>query len=399
MLKPAKYLLCVAALMASNSYAVPANTDYEVIEEPAMRAPEATNAALLKLAQTDERTFAVGDYGVVLFRDNQGDEWQQAHVDTSVLLTSLDFADNQTGWAVGHHGVIIKTSDAGETWQRQLDGFDILELQKTSFEQQLQEFQAELETADEVTAEELAYEIENIEYELESLAFALETEGPTRPLLSVFAYDNNEVLVAAAYGLMLKTSDGGASWQIISNRLDNERGYHYNAFSYDGTYTYVAAESGTFYRSPDRGESWEQMEFPYNGSLFGTHVDNNNTLWVYGLRGNVFSSQDQGETFTQSTAGTRVNLSGSTLADNGNSVIVGHSGIIAVFDQSGALINVMEHASGDVLTDVVAHGDGSYTLVGQGGLLRFIAPVLPENGMPPTAGDQTQAPTAAQGQE
>ncbi|RUO65367.1 Uncharacterized protein SAMN06297229_1232 [Pseudidiomarina planktonica] len=397
MLKPVKYLFCVAALAASSSYAAPTNTSYEVIEEPAMRAPEATSAAMLKLAQTDERTFAVGDYGIVLFRDNQDAQWQQAEVDTSVLLTSVDFADNQHGWAVGHHGVIIHTNDAGETWQRQLDGFDILELQKVAFEQQLQEFEAELETADDATAEELAFEIENIEYELESLAFALESEGPTRPLLSVFAINKDEILVAAAYGLMLKSSDGGASWQVISNRLDNERGYHYNAFAYDGTYTYVAAESGTFYRSPDRGESWEQVDFPYNGSLFGAHIDNNNRLWVYGLRGNVFYSDDQAESFTRVTAGTRVNLSGSTLTAKGNSVVVGHSGVIAIFNPNGTLIQLTEHVSGDVLTDVVAHDDGSFTLVGQGGLLSFIAPALPVETAP--ANEQTPAPTAAQGQE
>ncbi|MEX1222683.1 MAG: YCF48-related protein [Idiomarina sp.] len=399
MLKPVKYLFCVAALAASSSYAAPTNTNYEVIEEPAMRAPEATSAAMLKLAQTAERTFAVGDYGIVLFRDEQGGDWQQAQVDTSVLLTSVDFADNQHGWAVGHHGVIIHSQDGGESWQRQLDGFDILELQKVSFEQQLNEFQTELENADEATAEELAFEIENLEYELESLAFALESEGPTRPLLSVLAFNKNEVLVAAAYGQMLKTSDGGATWQLISERLDNERGYHYNAFSYDGTYTYIAAESGTFYRSPDRGESWEQIDFPYNGSLFGTHIDNNSRLWVYGLRGHVFYSDDQGESFTRSMSGTRVNLSGSTLSENGNTLVVGHSGVITMFNQNGQLIKLMEHASGDVLTDIVAHDDGTYTLVGQGGVLTFSAPTLPVDGMPTTAAKQAPAPTAAQGQE
>jgi len=370
MLKSVKNV-AVASVLAgvlSSASAFAANTDYEVITEPAMRAPEATQATLLKLAETDARQYAVGDYGVVVWREQGQQEWQQAQVDTSVLLTDVAFADNQQGWAVGHHGVIIHTEDGGETWQRQLDGFDILRLEKAAAEQRLAALEAELEDADEDAAMDLEFEIEDAQFSVDNLTYALEEEGPTKPLLSVYAKDTNTIFVTAAYGQMLRSTDGGANWTLLNTRLDNPNGYHLNAMAADDDYLYVAAESGTFFRSANNGDDWEQVDFPYNGSLFGLHIDDQDQLWVYGLRGNVFVSNDQGDSFEELTSGTQVNLSGAVVTDSGNSVVVGNSGVIATYNQSGALIELVNHVSGDVLTDVLEQPDGSLILVGRGGI-------------------------------
>lgn len=122
-------------------------TDYEVINAPAMKAAKAPRTVLTEITQTDKLTVAVGDYGVVLYRDAEQAQWQQAEVPTSVLFSSVDFADSEHGWAAGHHGVIAATSDGGKSWQIQLDGFAFVQLQKQHFEKSRRSINKTVRTA------------------------------------------------------------------------------------------------------------------------------------------------------------------------------------------------------------------------------------------------------------
>lgn len=61
------------------------------ITEPAVMQESFDNLLLLGLAQAGKRMIAVGEQGVILFSDNQGESWQQAQVPSSVLLTAVHF--------------------------------------------------------------------------------------------------------------------------------------------------------------------------------------------------------------------------------------------------------------------------------------------------------------------
>lgn len=392
MLTSAKY--ASALLLLAQSYpvvlAAPVNDDYEVITEAAMSARIPTQAAFQELTMAGSRSFAVGDYGLVLWRDNPVDTWQQAAVETSVMLTAVDFADAENGWAVGHHGVIIHTTDGGKTWQRQLTGFDLIKLEQDFYTNQITELEAELAAAEEAEAD--AMTLDDLTFALDDAIFLLENaeraeaEGPTKPLLDVFAIDAETILVSGAYGTMLRSVDGGTTWEVISNRVENPDGYHLNVMVADEDYLYLAGEAGLLYRTGDAGDTWETLNSPYNGSFFGSHIDNENNYWVYGLRGNVFRSADQGESFEEVESGTAVNLSGGALDADGSTILVGQSGVISRIPADGDA-QVTGHSSGDVLTDIQINLDGSYTLVGQGGVLQLL-PSLPE-----------RQPTAMEGQD
>src|SRR4051795_11230597 len=68
------------------------------------------------------RIVAPRQQGHVVFSDDKGKTWTQAEVPVSSDLTALSFPTPQRGWAVGHDGVVLATTDAGATWTRQLDG-------------------------------------------------------------------------------------------------------------------------------------------------------------------------------------------------------------------------------------------------------------------------------------
>ena len=67
----------------------------------------ATQKLLIDVAQAADRIVAVGEFGHVIYSDDDGLNWQQAdQVETQVTLTSVTFPTEKIGYAVGHDAVI-----------------------------------------------------------------------------------------------------------------------------------------------------------------------------------------------------------------------------------------------------------------------------------------------------
>lgn len=362
-------------LTALLSTAVMANSaihrDYEVMHVPAMLAKKAPQTVLTEITRTDTRTIAVGDYGLIIFRDAAQSAWQQAEVPTSIFFTGIDFADADHGWAVGHHGVIVATSDGGKTWQLQLDGFQYVEQQKAHFSQLVAALEEQLENFDgsEDEEEELLFALDDASFQLENAELAL-TEGPTKPFLDVHAVSNDEVYVVGAYGSMLRSQDGGKHWDILDERIENPDGYHLNTVISDDHYLYVAGEAGQVFRSADVGKSWELLDSPYNGSFFASYVDKQQQLWLVGLRGNIFVSADQGDSFERIHLEDSVNINAVVDAPQGGVYLVGNAGVIGWVDANRNVMQ-MTHPSAAALSGVVTDADGRLLAVGQRGVIEI----------------------------
>jgi len=353
-------------------------TDYDVISAPALSSDRIKSEVLIEVTTVGARLVAVGAHGNIIWKESNN--WEQAKVDTSVLLTSVDFAGEENGWATGHHGVIIKTEDGGKTWKRQLDGFELMTLEKRYFEQRIEKLKEELEsTDDEDVIGELEWQLEELQFQISNIEVAQE-EGPSKPFLDLYAKDNQTVFAIGAYGTFLKTENGGENWQVISSRLENPGGYHLNTIFGQGDDLYIVGEAGLAFASHDGGESWETLDSPYRGSLFGGHIDAGGRVWIYGLRGNAFVSDDKGQSFTTVDTGTRVNLSAGINTENGTQLIVGHSGTILEVDENFK-VKKRTHPSGSVMTDIIELTDGEWIMTGRSGLLHWPAKITEEEAM------------------
>ena len=340
---------------------------------------------LIEVTTVGTRLIAVGAHGNIIWKE--GDDWQQAEVDTSVLLTSIAFADEQNGWATGHHGVIIKSEDGGKSWKRQLDGFELMTLEEGYFENRIEKLNEQLEsTDDEDVIGELEWQLEEAQFQVSNIEAARE-EGPSKPFLDLYVKDSQTVLAIGAYGTFLKTEDGGESWQVISGRLENPGGYHLNTIFGRGDDLYIVGEAGLAFASYDGGENWETLDSPYRGSLFGGHLDAEGRVWVYGLRGNAFVSDDKGQNFTTVDTGTRVNLSAGTNTNKGTQLIVGHSGTILEIDDQLEVKN-RTHPSGSVMTDIIEVAEGEWIMTGRSGLLHWPAKITEEEALATQQGAQ-----------
>ncbi|RUO22314.1 hypothetical protein CWE08_03765 [Aliidiomarina iranensis] len=364
----------VSALLTGAALSQPVVAEtYDPLFTAAPNAPRATQGLLLGAEKIGQNFVVVGDYGTILI-GSPASEWQQSNVPTSILLTSVSVIDDNYMWAAGHQGVLLQSTNGGEDWRMVLDGHELLELEYSW----LQEKEAELAAAIEDTEDE--YEREELEYALDELSFQMggaEIQfevGPTKPLLDVHFFNRDVGMAVGAFGTILRTTDGGASWQVANDAIDNVIGYHINKLVAGPNDSLILiGEAGLLARSDDMGETFEMLDSPYHGSLFGALFDDNGGLWVYGLRGNVFVAED-GYNFTPVDVDTRYNLNGGVALADGRIVLVGHAGVMAVIEPDTMQVNVFNHPSGSPISDIQQGIGNEVILLGRAGLQTFALP-------------------------
>lgn len=288
---------CVV-LAAASSYAALGGEQLDPLDplvQPAAMSTRATASVLIAATRAGERVVAAGESGVVLLSDDRGQTWQQAKVPVSVTLTSLTFASAMKGWAVGHSGIVLTTADGGKSWSKQLDGTSLAQL---------------------------------------GAAVAGGSAGD--PLLDVYFKDEANGFAVGAFGLMLRTRDGGVTWEGWQQHLPNPEGNHLYGIRAVGGDLYVVGERGSIYVSSDGGDSFSAVKSPYEGSFFGLAAAADGAVLVYGLRGHAFRSADRGQTWKEIKVGSgSAWLSAATLPD-GRIVMVSQAGEVAQSDTGGA---------------------------------------------------------------
>ncbi len=164
----------------------------------------------------------------------------------------------------------------------------------------------------------------------ESVYSAPEAE---RPLLDVWFRDAENGFAIGAYGAFLVTADGGTTW---TERPISDDDFHLNAISAaaDGT-LYIAAEAGHLYRSDDRGATWKALEAPYDGSFFGTLPLSDGAVLAFGLRGELFRSADRGGSWVKIAANTESTLMAGLELAGGRVVVAGLAGALLTSDDLG----------------------------------------------------------------
>jgi len=315
--------LCSAFSLLLLAASAPAQAATDGQARYSIESAKAVSNLLLDITQAGERLVAAGDRGHILYSDDGGASWMQAKVPTRQLLTAIDFVDDKHGWAVGHDALILATADGGESWTAQY-----------------------------------------------------EDREREAPLLDVWFEDTQHGIAVGAYGALLETIDGGQSWEDISERLDNEDGYHLNAITHiQGSGLFVVGELGGMFRSADMGETWERVESPYQGSFFGVVGGSEPGVVVaFGLRGHLFRSIDFGDSWEGiELVNGNGNVLESGLADgnllrDGRIVVVGHGGAVLISDDQGRSFKLFNRPDRRSLSGVTSDSQGNLILVGQGGV-------------------------------
>lgn len=283
----------------------------DVLDTPARVSGFAAKGATAAIACRGGQLIAVGPRGLILLSRDAAATWQQVPSPVGSDLVAVRFADATTAWAVGHDGVALRSTDAGASWQKMLDGRSVLTL--------LLSFYGDRAKTGDTVAEGVKKEIER---SMEQSA----TPGVLpAPFLDVWFADANEGYLVGAFGLVLRTLDGGKQWTPWIERLDNERRYHLYAVTGEGTQRYIAGEQGLLLKLDAESGRFVKVETPYNGSYFGIEASQGRLI-AYGLRGNVYLRREAAAEWQRIDTGTDANIVAMPSIDSRRMLLVSQSG-------------------------------------------------------------------------
>jgi photosystem II stability/assembly factor-like uncharacterized protein len=241
----------------------------DVLDTPAQRSALAPSALLTGLARAGKRVVAVGQRGHVLTSDDTGKTWHQSDVPVSADLVAVSFANAEVGWTVGHDGVVLHSADSGRSWTRQLDGRSLGDVL-------------------------VAYYTKSGDDKWLAEAKRFAAQGAENPFLDVWFDDARNGIVVGAFGLVLRTGDGGQTWEPLLHTTDNPKSLHLYAVRRIGGELFIAGEQGLLLKLERDGGRFAALTLPYAGTLFGL-VGKDRIVVAHGLRGNVVRSADGGQ--------------------------------------------------------------------------------------------------------
>ena len=221
----------------------------------------------------------------------------------------------------------------------------------------------------------------------ERLFWAPEQE---RPLFDVWFRDAENGFAIGAYGFFLETDDGGDSWTeraiVDPDELDEEydpfaftsaADVHLNKIADAGSgRLYVTAEAGLSFRSDDAGRTWESLEPPYQGSFFGSLPLGGDSVLLFGLRGHLFRSDDAGATWRPIETGTVALLTDGVRLADGTVVVTGLAGTLLVSGDGGETFRLVQQPDRQGLATLLPTANGNLVLVGEYGVNTLSADAL-----------------------
>lgn len=320
------------------------------LDRPAQVSPLASKSLMQGVTRAGARLVAVGQRGHILVSDDSGATWSQAKVPVSSDLTAVFFVNDKMGWAVGHDGVILNSVDGGLTWALQLDGRKANEL--------LVKHMQGVADADPQSAEKK---------QLLGDAKRFQEQGADKPFLDIWFSDENNGYVVGAYNLIFATHDGGKSWESLFDQTDNPKQFNlYGIAPADGT-LYIAGEGGLVLRHDPASKRFRASPTPYNGSYFGVIGDKASAL-IFGLRGNVYRTDDGGKTWVKVDVGLPAAIVSATKGPDGTIMLADIGGRISVSADGGRSFKPTKLTTTTPIAGIAEAGKGRLARVGPRGV-------------------------------
>ena len=177
--------------------------------------------------------------------------------------------DDSTGWAVGAGGAVVATSD-GMNWQGQQSNVP-------------------------------------------------NSNGMPEPIWDVHFFDKNIGIAAAEFGVILRTKDGGTTWQPLKHRPVASRLQGVHMLS--ATEAWIVGDKSAILHTTDGGTSWKVVSNA--ADLRAAHFHNDKLGWAVGLAGSVLHTNDGGKTWLPQYSGNVFELFGIGFVDSNKGYIVG----------------------------------------------------------------------------
>jgi photosystem II stability/assembly factor-like uncharacterized protein len=291
--------------------------------------------------------WAVGENGTILHSADGGATWSFQHSDLFWPINGIDFIDAQNGVAVGYRD--LYTTDGGQTWRQavRVGGEEDDNVYSPLLDVDL----VDATTAWAVGSQGLV--MKSTDGGASWVGVPLPEELDWYDFWKVQFVDSQRGWILSDYGLVLRTEDGGANWSIVEDEDVVNNGLT--------TFSFVSASEGwilgwnwqmggnLLLHTTDGGVTWEPLPappgLPYNDIHF---IDALNGVAVSPLEG-IYRTTNGGQSWTQvhfgpeidpevdNSVGTEeLNLLVVRMADAQNGVAVGPAGRIFSTSDGGA---------------------------------------------------------------
>lgn len=269
--------------------------------------------------------------------------------------------------AAGERGLIIYSDDAGAAW--------------TQADVPTRSTLTALTFVDDKTGYAVGHDAVILKTTDAGASWALVSFDPEsrNVMLNVRFRDANAGYVVGSNGQLWITKDAGAVWE--RGTLAVEDWYQNHIFDIawlpDGV-TVAVAEKGVLYRSPDGLADFTPIESPYEGSYFGALTLAEGKFLIYGMNGHVFESADGGTSWQQVQTNTEQFLLDATVLADGRVLIVGAGGTLLILDPLSPKARITTLPGGVGINAVLVHGSDAYLAGLAGGVTkRPLAELLP----------------------
>lgn len=146
-------------------------------------------------------------------------------------------------------------------------------------------------------------------------------------LNDIYTLDENRAVAVGALGTIMRTDDGGESWETIF-QVNALYGDLFAVQFTSEEVGWAAGEWGTILQTRDGGKSWEFKKSGTTYTLYSLYFVNADTGWAAGRWGKVFKTIDGGETWVEQASGTFRRLLSICFSDASHGLAVGHGGAI-----------------------------------------------------------------------
>ena len=301
-----------------------------------------TRTDLNAVSFTDASTgTAVGRNGTILRTTDGGATWVEQSSGTTQGLNAVSFIDADTGTAVGANGTILRTIDGGASWVPQSSG-TTRSLSGVS-------------CADAQTCTAVGYgptDLPILRTNDGGITW-MQQSGGAGSLLGISCTDVNTCTAVGLSNnhriLLMRTSTGGAIWNIRAYGVYGEDPPPLNAVSCTDFYICTAVGSDVLLRTTDGWETWTTTQFEGALGISCPDVDTCTTVSA-----TIRQTRDGAATWTTQSSGSFRVLNGISCTDADTCTAVGTIGTIVRTETS-------QSASYDLTVVKDGNGDGAVT--------------------------------------
>jgi len=261
---------------------------------------------LNKIFFIDEKNgWVVGSNGIILNTRNGGISWTEQISRTKKELSEIKFSDSNTGWILGEEDLILHTENGGINWQNNK------ELPEPSFMNKV-------------------------------LRYIIPSNLQSSDFINVHFIDkDNGWAISGVMGetiKILKTSDGGKTWESQENSLPEEIIKKLETVFFakfiDKDNIWAIGIDGILFHTPDGGKKWNCYEEITSKAIFGMDFKDNNG-WFVGAEGTILHTPDGGNTWETMESGTKDSLYDVYFLDSQHGWIIGDDGHILHTENGG----------------------------------------------------------------